>query len=356
METKTKKKPKIAIATWFNCLRNIKSSIAAWNLGYELELISKLQGWQLVNEMQQGHMYECIKIWETPSQLEKFMRDSDADIIWCHNEPDLMTELASDPSVKRDRLLIHDCHDLPTLHPGYEKNEEMNPQEKNAIEKSDFVFVPTDNYIDLVFNKYNTIDKNKIKVVYSGTPEMYFPEQDLPRVNGLLYCGQVNVPSMDSKLHYRNVIPLFQTLTEIGIASHIYNTTPNINMMPYTMAGACSYGTLRMYAAIDQYTRYDYGFVGSNVDTFEIQVCMPNKLFDCMTAGIPLIALNAGTSGKFITENGIGISVQGLENLRTVDWTNETFWEGCRKKVREIRHDYSMEKVLTKTFNEIGVN
>jgi hypothetical protein len=160
---------------------------------------------------------------------------------------------------------------------------------------------------------------------------------------------------MNSKLHYRNCIPLFQTLTNLGIASHIYNTTPNVNMMPYTMAGACTYGTMRMYAAIDQYTRYDYGFVGSNVDTPEIQMCMPNKLFDCIAAGIPMIVLNAKTAGKFVEDNGMGISVQGLNNLKDVPWHDKEFWAKCKENVRAVRYEYTMEKQLTKTFKEIGV-
>ena len=348
------KKPKILISTFFNCLRNIKSSIAAYNMGYELELVTKSQGWSLVTELQASQMYNHVKIWDTPSQLEKAMRDSDADIIWCHNEPDLMAELACEPSIKRDRLVLHDCHDLPTLHPGYETNEEMLAQEKRAIENSDFVFVPTPDYINLIGDKYPGT-KDKVKVLYSCAPEMYFPMQDLPAVNGMLYCGQVNVPEMNSRLHYRDCVPLFQKLTQLGIASHIYNTTPNINMMPYTMAGACSYGTLRMYAAIDQYTRYDYGFVGSNIDTPEIQYCMPNKLFDCMAAGIPLIVLNAKTAGDFVVNNGYGLSVQGLDNFKDVPWHDMEFWNKCRAKVREERYEYTMENQLTKTLKEIGV-
>ena len=360
--TMKQKKPKILISTFFNCLRNIKSSVAAFNLGYELELVCKAQGWALVQELQMSHIYNHVKIWDTPSQLEKAMRDSDADIIWCHNEPDLMAELANEPSVKRDRRVIHDCHDLPTLHPGYEDNPEMNAQEKSAIANSDIVFVPTVDYVDLIEKKYPGTGK-KVEVLFSGAPEMYFPLQDLPHVNGMLYCGQVNVPEMDSKLHYRNCVPLFQKLTQLGVASHIYNTTPNINMMPYTMAGACSYGTLRMYAAIDQYTRYDYGFVGSNVDTPEIQMCFPNKLMDCIAAGIPLIVLNARTAGAFVEEHDIGISVQGVENLDTVPWIKEVngklenydFWQKKKKNVLEIRHEYTMENLLKKTFDKVGI-
>lgn len=354
MKTIIKKKPKILIATFFNCLRNIKSSIAAFNLGYELELVTKAQGWALVSELQMAHIYKHIKIWDTPSQLEKAMRDSDADIIWCHNEPDLMAELACHPSVKCNRQIWHDCHDLPTLHPGYENNPDMMSQEKNAIENSDFVFVPTPDYVDLIDKKYPGT-KDKIKVLYSCAPEMYFPLTDLPAVNGMLYCGQVNVPEMNSKLHYRDCVPLFQKLTQLGIASHIYNTTPNINMMLYTMAGACTYGTMRMYAAIDQYTRYDYGFVGSNVNTPEIQMCFPNKLLDCIAAGIPIISLNAKTCGDFVEKHNIGFALQGLENLNKVPWHNKDFWAKCKKNVRDIRYKYTMEKQLTKTLKEIGV-
>jgi hypothetical protein len=357
---KTTKKPKILISTWFNCLRNLKSTLAAHNLGYEIELVTKSQGWALASELQIGHVYNHVKIWETPSQLEKAMRDSDADIIWCHNEPDLMTQLACEPSVKRDRLVIHDCHDLPTLHPEHDKNAEINSQEKLASEESDWVFVPTPDYVERIEKKYPKT-KGRVKVLYSCAPEVYFPRQDFPYVNGMLYCGQVNVPEMKSQLHYRNVQPLFHKLTSLGVASHIYNTTPNINMMPYTMAGACTYGTLRMYAAIDQYTRYDYGFVGSSVDCEEIQICMPNKLFDCMAAGIPVINLNSGTSGKFSEDLGIGLNIQGLNNLDSVPWINpitgenREFWDEKRKRVREVRWEYTMEKQLTKILTEIGV-
>jgi hypothetical protein len=354
--TKTNTKPKILIATWFCCLRNIKMAVAAYNLGYELELVTKAGGFSLVTELQAAHIFNHVKIWETPSQLEKAMRDSDADIIWCHNEPDLMAELANEPSVKRDRQVWHDCHDLPTLHPGYEDNPEMNAQEKNAIEKSEVIFVPTIDYVKLIEDKYPAIKgKNKIKVTYSCAPEMYFPLQSLPHVNGILYCGQVNVPEMNSKLHYRDCVPLFQKFTELGIASHLYNTTPNANLMPYTLAGACTYGTMRMYAAIDQYTRYDYAFVGSNVDCPEIQMCFPNKLLDSIAAGLPIICLNAKAAGDWVVKHGFGVSVQGIENLDKVPWHDAKFWANCKKNVLNKRYKYTMENQLKIAFDEIGV-
>jgi hypothetical protein len=347
------KKPRILISTHYNCLRNIKSSIAAYNLGYELELITQGDGLGLVRELMHDHIYKSIRIWSTPSQLEKYMEESNADIIWCHNEPDLMTVLAHSPNVKRDRMIIHDCHDLPTLHPEYTKNEEVNEQEMISMTKSDMVFVPTQDYVDITEKKYGR--KEGVHVLYSCAPSAFFPNADMPRVNGMLYCGQINVPSMGSRLAYRDVVPLFRYLTALGIASHIYYTTPNIDVTPYITAGACTYGVLKMWAAIQQYTRYDYGFVGSNVECEEIKICMPNKLFDCMAAGIPLICLNADTAGKFCIDNDIGISVNGLSALQNVPWGDVSMWERMRKNVREIRREYTMENQLKKLFDKVGI-
>jgi hypothetical protein len=346
-----KKKKKICIVTYFHCLRNVKLAIAAWMLGYELELITQANGYGLISELGFLHIYKSIKIWETPSQLEAYMRDSTADVFWCHNEPDVMAELAVKPHIKKDRIIIHDCHDLPTLHPG--RGKEFAPQEKAACEGADFIFVPTKNYIDLIEKKYGK-GKN-VHVVYSCSPSIFFPDCDLPRVNGMLYCGQVNVPSMNSQLPYRNCLPLFQYLTQLGVATHIYHTTPTANLQPYMQVGACIYGTLRMFAANLQYTRYDYAFVGSNVECEEIQICMPNKLFDCMAAGLPLICLNATTAGEFVKEKGIGVSIQGLINMSTVDWGNVDMWEGMREKVREIRYEYTAEKEVEKVFEKVGI-
>jgi len=82
---------------------------------------------------------------------------------------------------------------------------------------------------------------------------------------------------------------------------------------------------------------------------------MPNKLFDCMAAGIPLICLNADTAGKFCIDNDIGISVNGLSALQNVPWGDVSMWERMRKNVREIRREYTMENQLKKLFDKVGI-
>jgi hypothetical protein len=84
-------------------------------------------------------------------------------------------------------------------------------------------------------------------------------------------------------------------------------------------------------------------------------MCFPNKLLDCIAAGIPIVCLNSRTAGEFVVQNNFGVSVQGLENLDKVPWHDKTFWNKCRDYVREHRYEYTMEKQLTKTLTEIGI-
>lgn len=353
-----KRKPKIAVVTYFHCLRNVKSTIGAFNLGYhDLELYTRDEGYGLGRELMMNHMYHNgIQVWETNGQLAAMLRRSKADIIWCHNEPDAMVEIAAIPDVRQGRMIIHDCHDLPTLHKEIDPASLRNvqDQEKVACTESDYIFVPTEDYVDLIANKYR-IPKEKVIVTYSCLPKTFFPVADYPSVSGLLYCGQVNVPEMNSKLPFRNCLPLFYWLTQHGITSHIYNTTPSANMDPYLIAGACVYQTMRMWMACQQYTRYDYGFVGSPVVDKEIQMCMPNKLFDCIAAGIPLVCFNAKTAGEFIKKQGIGVAAQGWDELEKIPWRDVSFWEAAHKRVHEIRDYYTMENQIHAAFKRIGI-
>jgi hypothetical protein len=378
-KTTTFKKKKISIVTWYNCLRCIKLTIGLWlqkakyNKEYEIELITRPEGYSLVMEMGFVHMYKLgVKVYENTSQLADHIKNSQADVFWCHNEPDVMAQLSIHFHRKK-RLVIHDCHDLPSLH--YEQKQcpscktvsqrimnEFIPQETIVCKGSDYVFVPTPDYVTKI-NKLYDKPIDKILQVNSCSPSTFFPDVALPRVGGFLYCGQVNVPEMNSKLHYRDCLPLFRHLTMMGIPSHIYSTTPNANLEPYLLEGACLHGTLKMFSAMAQYTRYDYGFTGSNVDTQEIQICMPNKLWDCLASGIPIIALNAKTAGEFIVKNNFGVNIQGLANLSKVPWIKEKdgqllnwdFWQEKRKAVLEARYEFTAEKEVRKAFDKIGI-
>ena len=57
------------------------------------------------------------------------------------------------------------------------------------------------------------------------------------------------------------------------------------------------------------------GLVGNLDVTSEWKVAFPNKLFEYIAAGVPVVAINADECADFITEYGFGIVVKDLYEL-----------------------------------------
>jgi hypothetical protein len=66
---------------------------------------------------------------------------------------------------------------------------------------------------------------------------------------------------------------------------------------------------------LDAVGKHDWGLVGNTVKTREWDVAMPNKLFEYMATGVPVVSMNAADCSKFVKDTGVGISVDGPEEL-----------------------------------------
>ena len=67
---------------------------------------------------------------------------------------------------------------------------------------------------------------------------------------------------------------------------------------------------LEYYELIQALTHYRWGFLGSCTPSLNIEFCMPNKLFEYIAAGLPMIVLHSKRTGKFVTKYGMGIHVE----------------------------------------------
>ena len=60
---------------------------------------------------------------------------------------------------------------------------------------------------------------------------------------------------------------------------------------------------------------YDAGLVGSPYPLDDFKDSMPNKLFEYISAGIPALVFNAPEAGKYVEENGLGLSIQDASEV-----------------------------------------
>ena len=96
---------------------------------------------------------------------------------------------------------------------------------------------------------------------------------------------------------------------------------------------------------MQELNRYDWGLC-----TCAIGPCntynwaMPNKLFEYITAGIPVIALYMNEVGEFIKEHELGVVIESVKDIPKIYDQHEYY----REKVKEKRHLFTMETQVAK--------
>ena len=91
---------------------------------------------------------------------------------------------------------------------------------------------------------------------------------------------------------------------------------------------------------LTQLSRHDWGLVGNLRQTLEWDVAMPNKLFEYIAAGVPVVSMYASEAGEFIERHGLGIQVKSMEELRD-RWREH---EPIRRHLLKTRLAWCMER------------
>jgi glycosyltransferase involved in cell wall biosynthesis len=64
-----------------------------------------------------------------------------------------------------------------------------------------------------------------------------------------------------------------------------------------------------------QMSRHSAGLVGSPYPLDDFKDSMPNKLFEYVSAGLPVIVINSPEASKYVEENGLGVSIQDASEV-----------------------------------------
>jgi ribosomal protein S15P/S13E len=161
--------------------------------------------------------------------------------------------------------------------------------------------------------------------------------QQLPRVGGIVFEGGMEV-AKDSYINFTDILGEF---CKKEISAHVYPAGGSMEIInAYGSAGSVimqcmSYGTL-----IRQLSRYDWGFVGSpRPGNPQWDIAMPNKLFEFMAAGIPVIVHHALEVAEFVIKHEVGIVVESVDEIKELYHMHELY----RKTVQAKRGLFTME-------------
>ena len=317
------------------CIRMVKEGLALMNADVPIDFFTR----RIATPEMEAHLSSVTKF-NSEETFEAKLRNLDMNLMHVHNEPDWIVHRAK--SIRPEIPLVYDCHDLEYIRTGY-----STPDEDLAMKVADAYIFPSRECMDIAVAFHEIPVEKPREVVQSMCLESMFIDGEMPRTGGIAYEGGVLAfpagvpdPGPFAYLDYR---PLAVSLTKARIPFTIYSSN-NRYMYEYLVAGAVYISKLPYNLMLRELTRHDWGFVGCVEPCGQYDATIPNKLYEYMAAGIPVIVLHADACADFVMQTGIGVVVDSMDDIPEIYGDHEKY----RKQVREVRHDFTMESQIPK--------
>jgi glycosyltransferase involved in cell wall biosynthesis len=250
-----------------------------------------------------GHEINLQQIGETVEELSPIM-----DVFHVHNEPDWLVSLVRKAS---DKPIVYDIHDMVSVRTG--KDE---PDEDKSIINANAICTVSSEYVDRIRKKLSN-DKPVVEVL-SCVPSYLFPKKKCKlQHNGLVYEGGMRgIQEISEQYPYRNWLEAFRAITKEGLPVWAYSNSSAENLRDYAKASVQIMGPLHLDELLCNLTAHEVGILGSPTPDPAFDGALPNKLFEYIAAGLPVIALNAPTARRFLEATGMGVGVNRSEERR----------------------------------------
>jgi len=314
---------KVLVVSHRTCSRMLKQMVALSDL-IELHLVT--------HTVPQANIFATVSYFHDVQGLKRALeRYRDADIIHAVSEPSWVVIACRE--VLPDKKIVYDWHDAQIWRS--EKAEHASAEERLVSNWVDGIIVPSEPCKALIDTKLPCV------VLPPYVNEQHIAYNAWGYVGGIVYEGRIDPPEQKEFMDYAKYVDLCNEFNKRDIAFNIFSPSASKPEVKKAYEGIC---TLNQGMPHDHLINYlgvfDWGLCGNLGKHREWDVAMPNKLFEYMAGGIPVIALNAEETGKFVKEHGVGIVVSSVEEI--IERWDER--DACQKNVMLKRHQFTMEK------------
>jgi len=332
------------------CIRVHKMGIPLMDRGHDVRLIAK----------KEVPFVEWYKTFTYTFGVNNYidaieMHSGVTDVFHVHNEPSWFVTAIKEQCNVPVVLDVHDSF-LARTTPEEEDAQRkegldtfrVSVEERNNFQLADALVFPSQKFANIILNEFK-IDKPYI-VLPSYVPRQFYQYHGKSWLGGLVYEGRCDIQSDIDKtarmrgFQYAVYEDFAKHANDLGMDFHIYATRTDQPFMDIYDDIAFVHAALPFEEMLAHVARHDWGLLGNIMKTAEWDVAMPNKLFEYIAAGVPIVAINARDCGEFVEEHGIGIRVESLKEL-TNRWGEHKI---CREKLLKIRQQFTMERHIDK--------
>lgn len=327
------------------CVRVQKMAMPLIDKGHDVHLVTH-------SIPSYAEYYKSISICMNIEQMKGALRNfSDADVFHVHNEPSYFVTLVKE--IFPDKPVVIDVHDSYAARLTPEEFEEIlekgqyavrvTAEERSNFQLADALVFPGEIFRDIVTKEYALSQPNIVLPSY--IPYKLYRYTMREWLGGLVYEGRVNLdkeiqesPNMHG-FKYCAYEQLAQEAHKMDMDFHLYSVRKDKEFLDAFKKFSFIHAPCLMPELLKNLSRHDWGIVGNVFQSTEWDMAFPNKLFDYMAAGTPIVAMNAKGCEDFVTEHGVGIAVKSLAELGE-RWSEH---RECRKTLLKKRQQFSMD-------------
>jgi glycosyltransferase involved in cell wall biosynthesis len=276
------------------------------------------------------------------------------DVIHSHNLPDSLTVLALELT-EGGLPVVHDVHDLQSLRrtpyeDGFPEPDDPLELERRAVEGCAALVTVSDELLAEIDARHRVRAPTLVFPNYAlrgDLPESIAAERPLEGRPRLVYQGTLSTNGG----HY-DLRELFTAIAAQGIELHVY---PARHVDGYdALPGVHLHETLTPSALLKALPSYDLGWAGFNAELNapHLDTALPNKAFEYLGCGLPVLTLCHRALSRFLEERGLGVSLDSVEDLGRVLETIDL--AELRSRVAAARFEFTFESRIEELLDLYG--
>jgi len=311
-----------------------------------------------------GYGDECFKKFvrldsrRPGEQLKRLVEDLSIELIHSQNAPDTLTRVAIEDA---DEIpIIHENQDAISLRQTpYTPEGSLDEQlvdERFANKMCDARIHVSQGLLECIRSKYGA----KKEIVFHNyvSRSMVPPscKRKLSETDGKTHIVYEGTLSNFPGDHY-DLKEIFKDLSERGYHVHIYDSHCNedYRRLAETHGSIHYHGHKDPRQLLHEITQYDYGWAGFNItkNRDHLDVALPNKLFEYLACGLPVLSFPHKAQKEFLEAKGLGLVFEDLKELDE-KIKEQAKVQQLRGNVLRRRFDFTMESNIERVLNLYG--